>query len=204
MENNYFEILSKINVNDKVKKKNGLNYLSWSYAWGEIKKVCPNAQYKVYESPQTGLNYFHDGHTAYVKVSITLDNLEHVEYLPVMDLKNCSMKLENITSFNVNKSIQRALTKAIARHGLGLYIYMGEDLPDDDEEEESAANDKENSLKDILEKYEKEINDLKININKLAPYLKKSSVEDLTEEDIILAIRQKKEILAKKGEIKND
>ena len=134
-EKNYFIELNNINVNDKTEKKNGLTYLSWAYCWGELKKIHPYANYTIYENPQ-GWNYFSDGKTCWVKVGVTIDELEHVEYLPVMDFKNKSIKADDVTSFDVNKAIQRALTKACARHGLGLYIYAGEDLP----EEEAAKN----------------------------------------------------------------
>lgn len=127
---NYFKELNEINVNDKVEKKNGLTYLSWAYAWGELKKRHPDASYTVYENTD-GWNYFTDGHTCWVKTGVTVNGLEHIEYLPVMDFKNKSIPLGNITSFEVNKTIQRSLTKAVARHGLGLYIYAGEDLPDE-------------------------------------------------------------------------
>ena len=124
-----FETLFEINVNECVEKKNGLSYLSWTYAWAEVKKLYPSANYKVYET-ESGCIYFTDGKTCWVKTGVTIDDLEHIEYLPVMDYKNRSILLENITSFDVNKSIQRSLTKALARHGLGLYIYAGEDLPE--------------------------------------------------------------------------
>ena len=69
----------------------------------------------------------------WVKTGVTVNNIEHIEYLPVMDFKNKSIPVENVTSFDVNKTIQRSLTKACARHGLGLYIYAGEDLPEGEE-----------------------------------------------------------------------
>lgn len=143
MENkeNYFLKLNAINVNDKTEKKNGLTYLSWAWAWGEVKKLDPFANYKVYETLD-GMNYFNDGRTGWVKTGVIVNGIEHIEYLPIMDYKNKSIPLEQITSFDVNKSIQRSLTKAVARHGLGLYIYAGEDLPEDAEniEEEKAKN----------------------------------------------------------------
>ena len=123
------ETLFEINVNERVEKKNGLSYLSWPYAWAEVKKLYLNATYTVYET-ENGCIYFTDGKTCWVKTGVTIDDLEHIEYLPVMDYKNRSILLENITSFDVNKSIQRSLTKALARHGLGLYINAGEDLPE--------------------------------------------------------------------------
>ena len=129
-DKNYFEVLNSINVNDKIEKKNGLSYLSWAYAWGELKKRFPDSTYKVYETDK-GMNYFTDGFTCWVKTGVTVNGIEHIEYLPVMDYKNKSIPMASVTSFDVNKTIQRSLTKAVARHGLGLYIYAGEDLPDE-------------------------------------------------------------------------
>ena len=131
MQDNYFLVLNKINVNEHTESKNGLTYLSWAWAWGEVKKVFPDANYTIYENAQ-GWNYFTDGKTGWVKTGVTVNGIEHIEYLPIMDYRNRSIPFENITSFDVNKSIQRSLTKACARHGLGLYIYAGEDLPEDD------------------------------------------------------------------------
>lgn len=134
-EKSIFETLNSIDVGDKIEKKNGLSYLSW--AWAEVKKLYPNANYKIYErDTQFGLvNYFTDGKTCWVKTGVTIGNLEHIEELPVMDYRNKSILLNNVTSFDVNKAIQRSLTKALARHGLGLYIYAGEDLPEELKEE---------------------------------------------------------------------
>ncbi len=126
---NYFATLNSINVNDKTEKKNGLTYLSWAWAWGEVKKLHPDANYKIYEDAN-GLFYHTDGRTCWVKTGVTVCGIEHIEYLPVMDHRNKSIPLDQVTSFDVNKAIQRSLTKALARHGLGLYIYAGEDLPE--------------------------------------------------------------------------
>ena len=131
---NYFVTLNGINVNGKTEKKNGLTYLSWAWAWGEVKKLFPDATYTIYENA-TGWNYHTDGKTCWVKTGVTVNGIEHIEYLPVMDFRNASIPADKVTSFDVNKAIQRSLTKAVARHGLGLYIYAGEDLP----EEEKAA-----------------------------------------------------------------
>lgn len=134
---NYFEVLNSINVSDKTEKKGNLTYLSWAWAWGELKKRYPNATYKIYEN-EMGWNYHTDGKTAWVKTGVTVEGIENIEYLPVMDFKNNSIPVEKITSTDVNKTIQRSLTKAVARHGLGLYIYAGEDLPEAEREEEEA------------------------------------------------------------------
>lgn len=130
MENNYFQTLNNINVNDKTEEKNGLTYLSWAWAWGEVKKLFPDTTYTVYEN-KDGFNYHTDGKTCWVKTGVTVNGIEHIEYLPVMDYRNNSIPLDKVTSFDVNKAIQRSLTKAVARHGLGLYIYAGEDLPEE-------------------------------------------------------------------------
>lgn len=128
---NYFVELNNINVNDKTEKKNGLTYLSWAWAWGEVKKKHPDATYTIYENAD-GWFYHTDGRTAWVKTGVTVNGVEHIEYLPVMDFRNKSIPVDRLTSFDVNKAIQRSLTKAVARHGLGLYIYAGEDLPEDE------------------------------------------------------------------------
>lgn len=130
MNDNYFRQLNAIDVNGKTEEKNGLTYLSWAYAWGELKKIFPDAFYTIYENTD-GLCYHTDGRTAWVKTGVTVNGIEHIEYLPVLDYRNKSIPLDQITSYDVNKSIQRSLTKAVARHGLGLYIYAGEDLPED-------------------------------------------------------------------------
>ena len=136
---NYFNDLYAVNVNGHTEKKNGLTYLSWAWAWGEIKKKHPDATYTVYENAD-GWNYHTDGRTCWVKTGVTVNGIEHIEYLPVMDYKNKSISIENVTSFDVNKAIQRSLTKACARHGLGLYIYAGEDLPEEEAAEKQDAS----------------------------------------------------------------
>ena len=130
MSENYFTKLYDINVSEKTEKKGGLTYLSWAWAWGELKRQHPDAEYTVYENAN-GWNYHTDGKTCWVKTGVKVANIEHIEYLPVMDYKNRSISADQVTSFDVNKAIQRSLTKAVARHGLGLYIYAGEDLPED-------------------------------------------------------------------------
>ena len=136
---NYFNDLYAVNVNGHTEKKNNLTYLSWAWAWGEIKKRHPDATYTVYENAD-GWNYHTDGRTCWVKTGVTVNGIEHIEYLPVMDYKNKSIPVENVTSYDVNKSIQRSLTKACARHGLGLYIYAGEDLPEEEAAEKQDAS----------------------------------------------------------------
>lgn len=130
-EMSVFQVLNSINCNEHTEQKNGLTYLSWAWAWQMVKQNFPDATYTIYEN-KDGLLYHTDGKTAWVKTGVTINGLEHIEYLPVMDFKNKSITIDQITSFEVNKAVQRSLTKACARHGLGLYIYAGEDLPDGD------------------------------------------------------------------------
>lgn len=144
MGENYFKKLCDININDKKKTKNGLNYLSWATCWSEVKKMFPDATFKIYEQSiylketSDGIEkervvdrpWFDDGRTGWVKTGVIINGIEHIEELPIMDFKNKSIPAANITSTDANKSIQRSLTKACARHGLGLYIYEGEDLPE--------------------------------------------------------------------------
>lgn len=146
-----FNQLSSLNVNDKTEKKNGLTYLSWSNAWLEFKKVYPTATYNVVKNPQTGLPYFVDPAVGImVFTEVEADGLKYSMWLPVMDGANKAMKnqpytyqvwnkttkqyenrkVEAATMFDINKAIMRCLTKCLAMHGLGIYLYNGEDMPE--------------------------------------------------------------------------
>ena len=174
---NYFAILNSINVQDKIEKKNGLSYLSWAWAWGEVKKLHPNANYKIYEreTEYGPVNYFTDGKTCWVKTGVIINDIEHIEELPVMDYKNKSIFLDNVTSFDVNKTIQRSLTKACARHGLGLYIYAGEDLP----EEEQKEKDKIDELKSKIKVFGSKASDKLKDIGKKLSELNEEELKNL-------------------------
>lgn len=164
--NKSFAVLNDINVNDKVKAKMGLNYLSWAYAWGELLKAYPDATFKVYnrtittnEVTQTEdvenhitktitttstqeVPYFTDGRSCFVKVGVIVEGIEYVEYFPIMGLKNDAIPASRVTMTDVNKALQRAFVKACARHGLGLYIYAGEDLPETEKNAPIEVSDK--------------------------------------------------------------
>jgi len=129
MSKNNYTTLASISIKEKVERKGNFDYLSWANAWHMLKTIHPDAQRIVYESAQTELNYFTDGVTAYVKVGIIINELEHIDYLPVMDYRNNSIRIEKITSMDVNTAIQRSTAKAIAMHGLGLSLWTGEDVP---------------------------------------------------------------------------
>lgn len=125
-----YETLSSISVKEKIERKGNLDYLSWANAWAMLKTVYPEAQRKVYEHDHTGFNYFTDGKSAYVKVGIIVNGLEHIDYLPIMDFRNNAIPIEKVTAMDVNKAIQRSTAKAIAMHGLGLTLWTGEDIPE--------------------------------------------------------------------------
>lgn len=150
MENNVFNELNKVNVNEHVEKKNmgktTLSYLSWTYAWTEVKKRYPDAVYEVVKF-ENGLPYSYDPETGYmVYTKVTIQGVTHEMWLPVMDSHNDTMlakpyevktkynsyTVAKCTMFDVNKTIMRCLTKNLAMFGLGLYIYAGEDLPQDE------------------------------------------------------------------------
>lgn len=155
-----FNDLVAVDVSKYIEKKNGLSYVSWAFAWQETKKRFPESYYTIYENVNN-FPYHTDGSTCWVKTGVTVvwyeqndqvrgtpadgyvrKELEHIEMLPVMDFKNKSIPLGNITSTDANKAIQRSLTKAIARHGLGLYVYAGEDLPEENFEEQEVKKKK--------------------------------------------------------------
>jgi hypothetical protein len=119
--------LLKINVNDHVEKKGNLSYLSWAWAWAEVLKIDPGAHWKVYEWNMRPAMFMPDG-SAMVKVAVMIKGDEKLCVLPVMDNRNRA--IQNPDAFAINTAIMRCLAKAIAMHGLGLYIYAGEDLPE--------------------------------------------------------------------------
>lgn len=140
-----FQELYSLNVNEYVEKKNDLSYLSWAYAWAEFKKIYPDATYEV-KKDDAGRCYFgHEDIGYMVYTSVTAGGLTYEMWLPVMDGANKSMKaqpytyatkyaektVEAMTMFDVNKTVMRCLVKNLAMFGLGLYIYAGEDLPQD-------------------------------------------------------------------------
>ena len=103
-EKSVFGVLNAINCNGHTEKKNGLTYLAWAWAWQMVKENYPTASYTIYENAD-GLNYHTDGRTCWVKTGVTIEGLEHIEYLPVMDCRNASIQKDKVTSMDVNKAI---------------------------------------------------------------------------------------------------
>lgn len=154
-----FERLSAINVNDKVEKKDGLTYLSWAWAWSEVKKNFPDAHYEIVEisvSEKLGIM---------VTTAVTIEGQTLQMWLPVMDSKNKAMKsdsytystkygektVEAATTFDINKSLMRCLVKNLAMFGLGIYIYAGEDLPESESVQQDVQATPPPSTKIVLE-----------------------------------------------------
>ncbi len=162
-EVNTFKELAAVNVKDRLEKKGRFDYLSWAYAWAIVKDKYPDAQRKVYESEATELNYFTDGRTGYVKVGVTVNGLEHIDYLPIMGHNNNSLDVSKIDSFAVNKTIQRSTVKAIALHGLGLSLWAGEDLVDISESAPAVKSVSKATLKKTHEKWNDVVNYVKAN-----------------------------------------
>lgn len=157
-----WDILSKIDCADKVENKNGLTYLSWAWAWGILKAHFPDASFEKHYFD--GLPYAADFNGyAYVKVSVTVEGAEVTETMPVLDYRNKAVK--NPDAFSVNSSLQRCLTKAISYHGLGHYIYAGEDLPPNDGEEAPEEAPKEPVKKPKVQKAEPQVKNNSSNIN---------------------------------------
>lgn len=157
-----FNELYSLNVNEKTDKKNGLTYLTWAFAWAEFKKVYPDANFRIVKDPITNLPYFSDpniGIMVYTEVSVPSENLTYEMWLPVMDSSNKAMKteaytyqvfdryknayvekkVEAATMFDINKTLMRCLVKNLSLFGLGLYIYAGEDLPEDATQDDTTS-----------------------------------------------------------------
>jgi len=124
--------LLKINVNDHTERKGNLTYLSWAWAWAEVLKIDPAASWVAHEWADRPAMFLPDG-SAMVKVSVTVKGDTKLCVLPVMDNRNRA--IQNPDAFAINTAIMRCLAKAIAMHGLGLYIYAGEDLPEAEKKE---------------------------------------------------------------------
>lgn len=191
MSSDVFTVLNAVNVNDKTETKNKLTYLSWAWAWAEFKKRYPNATYKV-QKFEGGLPYVYDENTGYmVFTEVTCEGVTHEMWLPVMDGANHAMKKEGYTiktkyaevqvqpatMFDINKTIMRCLTKNLAMYGLGLYIYAGEDLPEEEQGKQAVKIDAVTMGKIKLELMRTGVTE-----DKIAETFKVKSINDLTME----------------------
>lgn len=139
-----YETLREVNVNEHTEKKGNLTYLSWVWALDQLYLHYPGAEVEVHKNPD-GWPYWTDGRTCWVDVEVKIPTMASTfmsrrEFAyPIMNYQNKSIPLDKVTSFDVNTSIQRAITRCIARFGLGFYIYAGEDLPPEENAERAAA-----------------------------------------------------------------
>ena len=193
-----YEKMNSINVREKrEKKKSGnteLTYLSWTWAWAEVKKRYPDAHYEIIM--HDGLPYVYDENTGYmVFTTVTIQDITHMMWLPVMDGANKAMKnkpytystkysgeksVEAATMFDVNKTIMRCLVKNLAMFGLGLYIYAGEDLPEVEAEEQKTAQ-------EVAKKKLEKIDAVQIE------ELKKTLTENCIDEEFVLSLYKLKD-----------
>ena len=132
---NHFARLSAINVSEHIERKGGFAYLSWPFAVAQLRLAEPSATWEVRRF--NGLPYLMTETGFFVEVAVTVQGICLSQIHPVLDSRNRPILAP--TAFDINTSIQRCLVKAIALHGLGLYIYAGEDLPQIGTE--PAAND---------------------------------------------------------------
>ncbi len=225
---NVYEKLSSINVNKLTEKKNKLTYLSWAHAWGEVKKVYPEATYEILKF-ENNLPYVYDEKTGYmVFTTVTIEGLTHEMWLFVMDGANKSMKcdrysykvkdvewvnrrpvqkkdnegnllfidkfVDGATMFDINKTIMRCLTKNLGMFGLGLYIYAGEDLPDETNEKAKGGKEANERIKkaneDIQESLYNDLTKAKINIKEF------TKVFNVTEKRVLAIAEVKNSLIA--------
>jgi len=185
-----FKTLSGVNVNDRTEERDGLTYLSWAWAWAEVKKRYPDATYTIWKD-EKNLPFVYDANTGYmVYTTVTIEGITHEMWLPVLGTMNKALKaepynvrtrrgdmrIEAATMFDINKAIMRCLTKNLAMFGLGLYIYAKEDLPEVYDEDQTQT---------------KELNSEKVVKTENIPADEKQNVKDL-----VITAEQQDEIFA--------
>ena len=128
MDENYYAKLADVNIKKYIDNKGALKFLPWARAWDEVKRLYPDASYKIYTNPDIGgMPYFTDGISGMVHVSTTVAGVTHDEWRGILDTKNSPVPAAEITAANVTAAIQRAITKSLARHGIGISLYYKDD-----------------------------------------------------------------------------
>lgn len=169
---NVFEKLNAVNVSEHIEKKEGLSYLSWSFAVQEVSKLYPDWSYEVKKFGENQVPYLYDEALGYmVETAVTIEGVTKEMWLPVMDSNNKAMKktsytyktkygdktVASATMFDVNKTIMRCLVKNLAMFGLGLYIYNGEDLPEGDNADDNNPAPKKTTSKKTPPKQQQDV-----------------------------------------------
>lgn len=161
-----------------------MNYIPWASAWGIVKHYYPDATFHVYEQTidESGTKrpWFDDGRTGWVKVSVTIGEDMLTETLAIMNYKNEAVTADKITSCDANKAIKRCLAKALALHGLGLYVYEGEDIPDD----EKKINEMQENIAPLIKKKCALSDSAKAQVEKLCKEAEKSVFPEIEDEYI--------------------
>lgn len=187
-----YKVLARINVNEHTEKKNGLTYLSWAWAWDTLMSLYPES-YTSIRRPSTELPYWTDGHTCWVDVGVTVvwngNERTRTEVFPIMDYTNKSIPVDEVTSFDINTALQRAWTKCIARHGLGFYIYAGQDLPNEEAEAQKALLITPDQVQKVMELYTDE------EIAGMLKRMKKTAIVHITQEEAIKMINKRDRLL---------
>lgn len=178
-----FEEINRIDVSEHIEKKMNLSYLSWAWAWQEMKKIDENAKVVVHEFPEYIVvgdsvkeilkPYLNDKGGAWVKVSVTLNGRTETEYLPVMDMRNKAVVEPDATT--INKNIKRCFVKALALHGLGLYVYSGEDVPEQEPAKKITA-----AQAKVLEALVEKVSEASNGVAKKEALMTKLKVNDFT------------------------
>lgn len=201
-----YKKLLDLDCSDKVEKKNNMNYLSWSYAWGEVLRNCPDATYQIQKFDN--LPYVFDPKTGYMCfTTVCIEGITHEMWLPVMDFRNKAI-IEGATMFEINKTLMRCLVKNLAMFGLGLYIYAGEDLPEEAKAEKEAEELKAKAEALIVarESEQKAKDDLKARkdaAKKCEDDLRSSkSFDEFMDKFIVLTVKQQEYYSKLKEEIK--
>ena len=175
---NYFQQLHEINVSDQVEKKGQYSYLSWPFAVAQLRLADPAATWEVRRF--NGLPYLQTETGFFVEVAVTVQAVTLSQIHPVLDAKNRPLLAP--TAFDINTSIQRCLVKAIALHGLGLYIYMGEDLPEGSTRTDTLSEPQQEQIRKLVQ-------EVGGNMDRLLAYFKVKSLGDIPSTDYDRVVR---------------
>lgn len=199
MSEDVFKKLRAVNVNQFVKQKNKMNYLSWAVAWRLVIELFPSATYKL-KTFDNGVPCKITPFGAFVSTSVTIENVSREMTLPVLDGANKSLKLEGyayktkygektvdpISAFDINKAQMRCLVKNLGVFGLGLDLYIGYDLPPDLGLEPKNEDSETITSVDVA----KLANQKGVEVSAICDAYKKKELKDFTEEEVIKAYKQ--------------
>ncbi|WP_204981686.1 DUF1071 domain-containing protein [Mammaliicoccus sciuri] len=200
MSETLFNQLNKLNVNEHIEKKNGLSYLSWSWAHQQLKSIDHNYKVDIHTFPhpditneQVFVPYLATPEGYFVQVSVTIKGKTETELLPVLDFKNKSLPKGSATTFDINKAHKRCFVKAAALHGLGLYIYNGEDMPESPKARPEQIKDLQDKIKQAVEVGGDDATEQKV-----MQWLKISDYDTVTEAHINPMIKRLNDLISSK------